>query len=196
MSVKMLAISVVGALGLAGCAEDAASSVANKPRATARPSDRPAGTERSEPDLRGLALSYRELAGGHRFVDESDLVGVVIDWTVSAGITATLSCINDGTVSMYLSNGGGVIGAGDHESVRQAATAVMREAVRLRTLFAPARDVALPPVGVMRFTLVLRSGLVTADGDVEELRVGRGPLAQLGNKAQALLTAIRLQTPT
>src|SRR5688572_16293166 len=50
-----------------------------------------------------------------------------------AGGTATIVAIADGTVSMYLSSGGGVIGAGEHAAVRIAAD-------HFRTVVAESRD--------------------------------------------------------
>jgi|HubBroStandDraft_6_1064221.scaffolds.fasta_scaffold97652_4 hypothetical protein len=48
--------------------------------------------------------------------------GAVMDWTLDRGL-ATLFGLEDGTGSLYLSSGGGVIGGGFHEPVRQAVRA-------------------------------------------------------------------------
>src|SRR5215468_5447884 len=44
--------------------------------------------------------------------------GAVMDWNLGGGL-ATLVAIEDGTVSLYLNPGGGIIGAGTHASVAQ-----------------------------------------------------------------------------
>src|SRR4051812_42040015 len=43
--------------------------------------------------------------------DPDAIRGVVMDWSLGGGL-ATLIAIDDGTVSLYLNPGGGVIGAG------------------------------------------------------------------------------------
>ncbi|MGH7468573.1 MAG: hypothetical protein ACRENP_11485 [Longimicrobiales bacterium] len=45
--------------------------------------------------------------------------GVVMETGMDDGV-ATFLCLADGTVSLYLSDGGGVIGAGNHDTVRSA----------------------------------------------------------------------------
>jgi hypothetical protein len=45
-----------------------------------------------------------------------------MDWSMDNG-TATLVAYDDGTTSLYTSTGGGVIGAGSHGEVRDAAEA-------------------------------------------------------------------------
>ncbi|WP_020407994.1 hypothetical protein [Hahella ganghwensis] len=47
--------------------------------------------------------------------------GVVMETGLTDGDYYTLAVLADGTVSLYVSNGGGIIGAGSHESVRSSA---------------------------------------------------------------------------
>lgn len=68
---------------------------------------------------------------------------VVYDWDVNGGV-ATLVTFDDGTTSIYLSTGGGIIGAGKHETVRRAAAAFRNEAARVRGNFTAATTFPLP----------------------------------------------------
>jgi len=52
--------------------------------------------------------------------EHSDVSGVVVDIPADGGGFATLIAMSEGTTSLYLSTGGGVIGAGQHPSVGAA----------------------------------------------------------------------------
>ena len=116
---------------------------------------------------------------------------VLMDWHVGNGV-ATLVAFDDGTTSLYLSSGGGVIGAGAHEAVRLAADAFRAQAAALREHFAPAARFDLPPAGTSVFYLVTDSATLSS-GPVENARLQSGdhPLAALMARAQEVLTQIR-----
>jgi len=123
---------------------------------------------------------------------------VVMDWSLDRG-AATLVAYDDGTTSLYFSTGGGVIGAGAHESVRRTAEAFRAEAARMGAEFAPvpADDpLALPPANAAAFYLITDAATLRA-GPLESSRLAAGshPLAALGNRAQAVITAIRESSP-
>jgi len=106
--------------------------------------------------------------------------------------TATVVAVADGTVSMYLSRGGGVIGAGEHAAVRGAAD-------RFRTVVAESRGlleltgVFVPPeVGEVRFHARIGDDRLTGVAPEPALRAGRHPLAPLYAAGQDVLTEIRL----
>jgi hypothetical protein len=119
---------------------------------------------------------------------------VVMDWGLVGG-TATLVAYDDDTTSLYLSSGGGVIGAGAHETVRQAARAFRDAAQAVRSAFAPvgADDaLLLPPPDTATFYLVTNDATLRA-GPIETslLAGGTHPLAALGAHAQQVITAVR-----
>jgi hypothetical protein len=108
------------------------------------------------------------------------------------GATATIVAIADGTVSMYLSRGGGVIGAGEHAAVRG-------QGQRFRTVLADSRglltrtpDFPLPGPGQVRFHARVGDDRFTGVATEAALRGGRHPLAPLYAAGQDLLTEIRL----
>jgi len=93
---------------------------------------------------------------------------------------------------MYVSTGGGVIGAGEHEAVRA-------EAKRFRTVVADSRglltrsmDFPLPEPGEVRFQARLGSDGFSGAAPESALRGGRHPLSPLFAAGQDLLTEIRL----
>ncbi|HEX2470049.1 MAG TPA: hypothetical protein VHK05_05625 [Candidatus Limnocylindrales bacterium] len=108
------------------------------------------------------------------------------------GATATIVAIADGTVSMYLSSGGGAIGAGEHAAVRA-------EGQRFRTVVADSRGLLvrtaaypLPRTGEVRFHARIGEDRFTGVAPEAALRGGRHVLAPLYAAGQDLLTEIRL----
>jgi hypothetical protein len=107
--------------------------------------------------------------------------------------SATVVTVADGSVSLYLSSGGGVIGAGGHAAVAAAAR-------RYRELIAESRGSltvveAFPPPpasGEVRFHARIGDDRYSASAPESALRSGRHPLAPLYAAGQDVLTEIRL----
>ena len=59
----------------------------------------------------------------------------------------TLVALADGTTSLYFSNGGGMIGGGEHPRVAAATRRLVDVAARFLTVLSPATDFPLPPAG-------------------------------------------------
>lgn len=70
--------------------------------------------------LRNLAFEVIPEQLGINLDDDQQAYGAVVDMCISNDKTATMICFLDGTASLYYSNGGGIIGAGQHENVRRA----------------------------------------------------------------------------
>src|SRR4051812_14439318 len=69
--------------------------------------------------MRAMALEVtRNKAGLEKPPDDAPVWGVVVEWYMATEVV--LVVLSDGTVSMYLGFGGGVIGGQSHESVRSA----------------------------------------------------------------------------
>lgn len=109
-----------------------------------------------------------------------------------SGAIATIVTIADGTVSMYLSSGGGAIGAGEHAAVRA-------EGQRFRTVMADSRgllvrtvEFPLPRSGEVRFHARIGEDRFTGVAPEPALRGGRHVLSPLYAAGQDLLTEIRL----
>jgi hypothetical protein len=108
------------------------------------------------------------------------------------GATATVLSVADGTVSMYLSTGGGVIGAGEHVAVRAEGRRFRAVVAESRGSLVPTVDFPLPAPGQVRFHAVLGPDRATAVAPEALLRAGRHPLSPLYAAGQDLLTEIRL----
>jgi hypothetical protein len=110
---------------------------------------------------------------------------------------ATLAVFADGTVSLYFSNGGGVIGAGSHDAVRASAARLLASAERHLSVLAPVAQTPPPPPLPGRVRLYVRcfDGTRGAEAAESELAALDHPLAGLFRAAHAVITEMRRQTP-
>jgi len=108
---------------------------------------------------------------------------------------ATIVAIGDGSVSMYISTGEGVIGAGGHAAVKAAADRFRAVAADSRGVLQRTEDSPLPETGKVRFHARTADGAFTGTAEEVTLRAGRHPLSPLYGAGQDLLTEIRLSTP-
>ncbi|MFN8581628.1 MAG: hypothetical protein U0163_11720 [Gemmatimonadaceae bacterium] len=118
-------------------------------------------------------------------------IGAVMDWNVGSGL-ATLVAIVDGTVSLYVTPGGGTIGAGTRAEVAAAATTFRMVTSRAATHFRATSEYPAPSPDTVVFYLLFRDKtLSTGPLPVADLTSPTHPLAVVGGAAQALLTQVR-----
>lgn len=105
---------------------------------------------------------------------------------------ASIVVFGDGAVGLYLSNGGAVLGSGEHAAARA-------EGQRFRTVVADSRgllvrtsEFPLPGAGEVRFHARIGEDRLTAVASETALRSNRHVLAPLYAAGQDLLTEIRL----
>jgi hypothetical protein len=128
---------------------------------------------------------------------DEPIFGIVMETGMGKGI-ATFLCLADGTVSLYLSTGGGVIGAGEHESVRSAAQTLLQITNEYaQDYIAAASPGALeshPGHGEVHFILLTHSGTHSVVCDEKALAEQQDPFANLFSNCHAVLTEVREAT--
>jgi hypothetical protein len=108
------------------------------------------------------------------------------------GGTATLLALGDGTSSLYLSTGGGIIGGHAHQNVREANAEFVELANRYYPRVKPTDSFPLPVEGETIFYVLTDSGVLTEAGSEEELGFGRHPLSPLFHAGHRVITQLRL----
>jgi hypothetical protein len=110
----------------------------------------------------------------------------------TAGGVASVVAASDGTTSLYTSTGGGLIGAGDHDSVAEANRAFLATIEELRAVI-PATDAyPLPGEGEIRFSVRWPDGTQgSAVAEDEILASGGHPLSAAFAAGQDVITAMR-----
>jgi hypothetical protein len=142
--------------------------------------------------LRGQALAVTRELLDPETASAGPLVALLMETGYPEAV-ATLVGLADGTTSMYFSNGGGMIGAGQHEDVAAATRRWLElgEQALDRLPEAPI-EVHLPDEGMTQLVAVTETGRRAARAPEEELGGGGHPLSALFYAGHDVITAIRL----
>jgi hypothetical protein len=141
-----------------------------------------------------LTVSAAELGLGPT-ADRTQVWGVIMETGYPEAV-ATLVVLGDGTTSLYFSNGGGVIGAGEHDAVRAAGEILLSSAEEYLDGFIVVTATPFPGVGQVRFYLRTFIGTLSAEANEEDLGEGRHTLSPLFHAAHSVIAAVRESTPS
>ena len=119
---------------------------------------------------------------------------VVMETGSSQGV-ATLIAIADGTTSFYFSTGGGVIGAGQHPSVRKASEQLIALVDSQVNSLQITEEHPVPETGRVRFYARTFDDLRTLEGAEKDFGERRLPLSVFFYAGHAVITAIREASP-
>ena len=124
-------------------------------------------------------------------VEGGRVLGVVMDLGYDTAVVSIVG-LADGTASMYISNGGGMIGLGDNPSVASAARGWVAVAEEVLPALAEQDGDALPGKGEIRFNVLTTDGPPLV-GEAQEsgLADGSHPLSPLYLAGQSLIGEIR-----
>ncbi|MGC3980133.1 MAG: hypothetical protein QM808_02615 [Steroidobacteraceae bacterium] len=142
--------------------------------------------------LRDQALSTSRKALGLP-ASKAPLV-VLMDIGADEGFTITTVAYEDGTASIYLSNGGGFIGGGQrHEAIRNAAYVMLKAAEQTLTNMTAVKAHPLPGAGKTSFYVVTDAGTYLATAATKDIEAGsQHPLYQLYVAGQDVITQYRI----
>ena len=119
------------------------------------------------------------------------LWGVAMETGYPNGI-ATLVSLADGSTSLYLSAGGGSIGAGSQPAVAAATHALLATAEAALGSFALDDTDHVPKVGYVRLHLFGWADRRGAEAEEEQISRAGHPLASVFHAAHAVVTQLRL----
>ncbi len=142
-------------------------------------------------EFRSQVFSLNPEKIGTPNTDKNSVFCVVMDNGYSIG-WATLVAFADGNASLYLSNGGGVIGGAAHETVRNAAIAMTKAANRYVDQTTITESTPLPTFGNVTFYLLTTNAVRTATAKEDDLGEQRHALSPLFNAGQEVITQLRL----
>jgi acyl carrier protein len=105
---------------------------------------------------------------------------------------ATLVAVADGTASLYFSNGGGIIGAGEHDNVRPVSLGFVKMAEGYLAEMKKVEKFPMVTPGNTTFYVVTQQGVFTHTAKENVLGEERGQLSKLFYQGQDLITQMRL----
>jgi hypothetical protein len=152
----------------------------------------------AEREIVGVYSALREQALGFGseeikappVVDGGRMLGVVMDMGYDTAVVSIVG-LADGTASMYISNGGGMIGLGDNPPVAAAAKRWVEVAEEAAPVLVERGDDELPPDGEIRFNVLTTGTPLEAQVPESELATGTHPLSALYAAGQELIGEIR-----
>jgi hypothetical protein len=116
--------------------------------------------------------------------------GVVIE-TAHPDAVASLVALVDGSVSLYVSDGAGCVGCGNHRDVRISAADLLQMAEAALALSAPSNNLTgMPARGTVRFCFLTPSGPRIAEAPLEDINTIDRRLGTLYFAGQRVLTTI------
>jgi len=141
--------------------------------------------------LRGKALTINPSQIGLQPDQSRPVFGLLMETGYKDSV-ATLSAIGDGTVSLYFSNGGGIIGLGDYQRPRDACFSFLSQANEFISQMKPTKKFPLPEEGRVIFYLLTINGVLMSNAKENDLIKKRHPLSPLYHKAHEVITEARL----
>lgn len=120
--------------------------------------------------------------------------GALMEWGFPEG-AATVVCLCDGTTSLYMGRGGGIIGGQGHESVRAAGGKFLDLAGDNVHGMSKAETFPMPENGRARFYIMTSSGVFFADEDMRTLGEGKHQLSPLFHAGNDVISQLRQTMP-
>jgi len=142
-------------------------------------------------ELRQQVLTLDPSQVGLSPSDENRIWGMLMETGYSDAVV-TLVTIADGTVSLYFSNGGGIIGVGEHEGPRKANKLFLALAEKYTQYAKPTQQFPLPKEGNTRFYFLTYDGILTVEYKEDDLGNERLPLSPLFLEAHEVISQARV----
>jgi hypothetical protein len=178
--ISTAALVMVGLLSLSGCSKK----------------ETPYEVAEIYSDLRNQVLTLDPNAIKIRHAEAFPNVWGVVMETGYAQAVSTLIALGDGTVSLYFSNGGGIIGVGQHEQPRLAAIELFQLAQGFVEEMNTTTEFSLPRQSHTRFYLLTFAGVLSVEEKEDTLGSGRHALSPLFFQAHELITQARIADET
>jgi len=116
--------------------------------------------------------------------------GMVMETGLPKGSYSLVS-LAEGTTSLYFSNGGGIIGGGQYESVRKTADSYLTIAQRFYVKGKLVNEFPLPEIGVVNFYFFTFNGVKMYSASEDDLGNKRNELSDLFFAAHGVIGELR-----
>jgi hypothetical protein len=154
------------------------------------------GSEKPEYEVADVYTGMREMVLNLNDDQIAELRGkpvlAVLMETGHDRAAVTVVAIADGTASLYFSNGGGMIGLGEHANVRPASLAFVASSKKFIKKMTKTDSFPLPKKGETIFYVVTPEGTYTYKGKEDDLGKKRDELYPFFYDGHELITQMRI----
>lgn len=145
-------------------------------------------------EMRKMAFSVSaEQLGLKLPKDSRKIYGIITDLDVGNG-TATVITYLTGDASIYLSSGGGFIGAGQHESVKKVAKDFVNNSNSISSKGMKFKNSELPTKGNANFYFLSNEGQTRISENISKLNSGQSEFSNLFKDLNIVMNQIRLNS--
>ncbi len=141
-------------------------------------------------DLRKMSFSVTPEQLGLKIADAKKVFAVFME-TGYPEAAFSLRCMGEGTISIYFTNGGGMIGIGEHADVRTAGLKLIEMANSFISKAKVTKSQDIPMNGFTRFYFRTMSGNFMFEDTEDNLGNNRSPFSPLFYQAQKVITKAR-----
>lgn len=144
-------------------------------------------------ELRRMMLTTPPKEKGAKPREFPRVHAILMDWPIGDQVATVFSSAT-GAASLYTTSTFGIIGGEGHETVRAAATALVKASDQYVTAAAPTTEFPYPREGRVRFYFVTFDGVRVIDTDLATITSGTSKYSELFELGQAVLTELRRVT--
>jgi hypothetical protein len=144
-------------------------------------------------DMRNMAFSATSEQLGLSGMDKNDVYGIVSEMDMN-GATATVVTFSNGDTSLYLSSGGGFIGAGQHESVQKVVKKYVENGQKYIEKATKIEEAELPESGMTNFNFLTENGIYSISKSLSELESGKSEFSNLFVELNEVISHIRMKS--
>ena len=144
-------------------------------------------------DMRKMAFTAKADQIGLENIADDKVYGLITEISMNPGTASVISFLT-GDTSLYLSSGGGFIGAGQHEEVREMVAKKVEEFQKYLSQAEKIVEPKLPEDGKVNFNFLTKNGIYSSTENITNLENGKSKLAELFIEVNEIITEIRLKS--
>lgn len=144
-------------------------------------------------EMRQIAFSAKADQIGLEDIPDDKVYGLITEMDMNPGSASVISFLT-GDTSLYLSSGGGFIGAGQHEEVRKMVAEKVDGFQKYLSKAEKINNPELPIEGTVNFNFLTKNGIYSKTEKMTDLESGNSELSSLFGEVNEIITEIRLKS--
>ncbi|NQX81408.1 MAG: hypothetical protein HRT66_05370 [Flavobacteriaceae bacterium] len=144
-------------------------------------------------DMRNMAFSAKAEQIGLENITNDKVYGLITEIAMSPGTISVVSFLT-GDTSLYLSSGGGFIGAGQHEEVREIVSKKVEGSQMYLSKAKRIEEPKLPNDGMVNFNFITKNGIYSVSENISDLENDKSEFSKLFEDVNEIITQIRLKS--